>query len=54
MAIVTLEAVKVDCSTLFAATKNAEQILTYKNAGTFQTTLEAVKPMQGKIWKIRG
>ena len=54
MALAVLEAKKADLSTLFATTKYADAISTYKDAGTFQTTLEAVKPMQGKIWKVRG
>ena len=54
MAVVTNQAVKVDLSTPLAATKYAEQIQTYKNAGTFQVTNEAIKPMNGKIWKVRG
>ena len=54
MALAVNEALKPDMSTFFQNIKKAENINAYKDAGTFQTTNEALKPMQGKVWKVRG
>ena len=54
MALAVNEALNPDMSTYFQNIKKAESINTYKDAGTFQVTNEAQKPMQGKIWKVRG
>lgn len=54
MALAVNEALKPDMSTFFENVKKAECVQAYKNAGTFQTTNEAIKPMQGKVWKVRG
>ena len=55
MAFACLEAVKPDVKTaIFDKIKKAEQINAYRNAGTSQTILEAVKPLGGKYFKVRG
>ena len=55
MAFAVKEAVKPDVVTnIFAKVKSAEQVQAYRNVGTFQIILEAVKPMQGKYFKVRG
>ena len=55
MAFATLEAAKPDVKTvIFDKTKSAECVQAYRDAGTFQTILEAAKPLDGKYFKVRG
>ena len=55
MAFACREAVKPDVKTnVFDKIKTVEQVNAYRGSGTSQVTLEAVKPLGGKYFKMRG